>query len=740
MFPEYATPSLMHRLNDIVHSNHSQPLLTPDTKQQQTSTLCHELRQMTLTHHRFQNTPPQQPQQQTPPQPPMSPLFHQLTRHRHSETSYPPTPSFLDAAEKPLYDRLLRQLHSARFLDDMRFSSRIAGLRREQQFILTQQRWANHMKGAAETVRRCAFISGKSKERAVATKRDALRLSVGEYVESPVTGKLYLNLGEAAQTLQGFVYLAVEYDDSFIAEALSSALASKPCFPPLVARLSANPRIALKFYDRQSVDGGVSVSGQRVTERAKTEMALTLSVHEAAVSDPALSRPLFPWLPPPHKNVVRCLEHWESPQLGAEGAYFMAMEYANCGELLAAIDALHSAMNHEKRSVVRRLHDIEDASARSASIVAYRRSLALRGEGEGLYIELIRFLFQQMVQAVSTLHNQGVAHCDVSLENFVLHFDGDGQLLVQLIDFGRAQRMERRAGAHSDGERESEAPWPYEAYDFSVSAFPGKQRYSSPEGALFLQYPDAAAYDASKEDVFALAVSLYVMLTATMPWNTPFFLEPDPADPERFGFLNGSRRHRIDVRTMRDTERGTLIDDQLIDRNFALFTSAEGVARTVHANCAHDYLTADALDLLCRVFESRISLKEMAAHRFVATPPNPVLLSQAIHQYAALKRAESIERQRDRMHTAQTMAAMDDNLLPMKAALLVMGQRAPTEEPANDEERAPAVNGSTESFGRNFSQFSASELRHHEVSTAEVNPREISYGSDTASVSAVHCS
>merc|ERR1719273_1374774 len=97
--------------------------------------------------------------------------------------------------------------------------------------------------------------------------------------------------------------------------------------------------------------------------------------------------------------------------------------------------------------------------------------------------------------------------------------------------------------------------WPYENYDFTVSTFPGKIRYTSPEGALFLKYQDSEAYDASKEDVYALGVILYVMLTGTMPWDRPFYLQPDEAEPDKFGYLNGSKKRKIDIRTMKDVER-----------------------------------------------------------------------------------------------------------------------------------------------------------------------------------------
>merc|ERR1719474_2498703 len=188
------------------------------------------------------------------------------------------------------------------------------------------------------------------------------------------------------------------------------------------------------------------------------------------------------------------------------------MEYANCGEMLEVIDQLHDVMNAEKKGLIAKIEAIPDHDQRSANIMAYRDMIELKEEGQSPNIELVRFMFQQMVQAVATLHNQGVVHLDISLENFVVHFDQNGQFLVKLIDFGRAMRMKKREGGNLTAGR-----YQYEAFDFSVSTFPGKLRYMSPEAALFLKYQDADPYDASKEDIYALGVVLVVMLTGAMP-------------------------------------------------------------------------------------------------------------------------------------------------------------------------------------------------------------------------------
>jgi len=257
---------------------------------------------------------------------------------------------------------------------------------------------------------------------------------------------------------------------------------------------------------------------------------------------------------------------------------------------------------------------------------------------------------------------------DISLENFVAHFDDDGQFLVKLIDFGRAKTMKKKEGAAASSDQ-----WPYEAFDFTVSTFPGKLRYMSPEAAMFLKFKDADSYDASKEDIYALGVALYVMLTGTMPWDSPLFLERDPTNP-MVGHLNGSKKFKIDMVTMKESTTGHFVDSRFFDANFQQLQTARGLIANIHSNGNKDYFTRDALDLLCRIFECRMSLKELSQHPFVCTPPGPVM-AQAIHRLAATKRAGKERDLRDIPRNIQKMVAIDNQRLTMKAALMTVNQR-----------------------------------------------------------------
>merc|ERR1712113_1318970 len=120
-------------------------------------------------------------------------------------------------------------------------------------------------------------------------------------------------------------------------------------------------------------------------------MKLTNSIYRKALE---LKQPLFPWLPLPSENVIRCHEYWETEQ---RDAYYMVMEYANLGELLNVIDHLHRSIYRDKLSILDQLQGFEDSNQRTANIEAYKAAIKLESDGSSCYIELIRYIFQQMV-------------------------------------------------------------------------------------------------------------------------------------------------------------------------------------------------------------------------------------------------------------------------------------------------------------------------------------------------------
>jgi len=97
----------------------------------------------------------------------------------------------------------------------------------------------------------------------------------------------------------------------------------------------------------------------------------------------------------------------------------------------------------------------------------------------------------QVFSAVRWLHEIGIAHRDLSLENILLTSGPEGEQQVKVIDFGMAtlQRMCRREVR-------------------------GKQSYSAPEMHL------DAEYDAFLSDEFAVGVVLFAMAAQDYPWTS----------------------------------------------------------------------------------------------------------------------------------------------------------------------------------------------------------------------------
>jgi len=96
----------------------------------------------------------------------------------------------------------------------------------------------------------------------------------------------------------------------------------------------------------------------------------------------------------------------------------------------------------------------------------------------------------QVFQAVRYIHDVGIAHRDLSLENILLSTDRTGKMLIKLIDFGMATlnricRKELR----------------------------GKQSYQAPE------MHTNEEYDAFLTDVFALGVVVFAMAVQDYPWQ-----------------------------------------------------------------------------------------------------------------------------------------------------------------------------------------------------------------------------
>ncbi|PHJ17350.1 protein kinase [Cystoisospora suis] len=96
----------------------------------------------------------------------------------------------------------------------------------------------------------------------------------------------------------------------------------------------------------------------------------------------------------------------------------------------------------------------------------------------------------QLLLGVKSLHDNGVCHRDLSLENTLLHSDGT----IRIIDFGQAEPLFDDRGKEKN----------------LVNAA-GKMYYRAPE-----MY--SGSYRGSAVDIFAVGVELFILVFGTPPW------------------------------------------------------------------------------------------------------------------------------------------------------------------------------------------------------------------------------
>ena len=118
-----------------------------------------------------------------------------------------------------------------------------------------------------------------------------------------------------------------------------------------------------------------------------------------------------------------------------------------------------------------------------------------------------RYIFRRLLKGMDTLHQSGVAHRDIKLENILVDME---EAVVKLSDFGLA-RIHAEPEVAGDCETYSCQPV-------------GTRNYAAPE--LLVKSP---RYNAYKADMYSLGVAMHVALTGEFP----------PAD----GFVHSVERH-----------------------------------------------------------------------------------------------------------------------------------------------------------------------------------------------------
>mmetsp|Transcript_36715 Transcript_36715/g.108271 ORF Transcript_36715/g.108271 Transcript_36715/m.108271 type:complete len:446 (-) Transcript_36715:145-1482(-) len=200
----------------------------------------------------------------------------------------------------------------------------------------------------------------------------------------------------------------------------------------------------------------------------------------------------------------------------------------------------------------------------------------LRG---GLFLseDEARYFFKQYISAVEYLHAHHVAHRDLKLDNVVL--DGHTPPWVKVCDFGFAKRWDVQANMHT---------------------VIGTPVYMSPQ--LIASSATEQGYDASKADIWASAVLLFVMLLGQFPYD-----HTENVDPNCSAAQKEVLREQIRCAWHESPDAAEMIPK----------------------------LSRDLCDLLDRMFErdedERITIAEIKAHRWFNKPVAPSMQSALEH-------------------------------------------------------------------------------------------------------------
>ena len=111
----------------------------------------------------------------------------------------------------------------------------------------------------------------------------------------------------------------------------------------------------------------------------------------------------------------------------------------------------------------------------------------------GVPEKIARIIFQQMIEAVNYLHELSICHRDIKLENFLVFGSDIESPHIVLSDFGFSIELQE---------------------DEQLEEFCGTPEYMAPEIYNFDGYDE-------KVDIYSLGISLYKLLTATLPFTLP---------------------------------------------------------------------------------------------------------------------------------------------------------------------------------------------------------------------------
>ena len=139
-------------------------------------------------------------------------------------------------------------------------------------------------------------------------------------------------------------------------------------------------------------------------------------------------------------------------------------------------------------------------------VVKAHRLIAIGHLSVADWIKMVKVIFRQIIECVEYLHQHGVIHFDLSLENMLIN-----DVQVDVMDKGEITQMSIRYETAQIKVVDFGLAEKFgDTVDFSSNKYCGKTRYQSPEITK-----QKAMFDAKSNDVWCMGVTLFMLVVGS---------------------------------------------------------------------------------------------------------------------------------------------------------------------------------------------------------------------------------